>query len=190
MGYTVGSVKKDSYPTMRLVPSSYRFACALLTLSFLLCTLTVIECDATWSAPTKTTTGSGKRKLLLIAKNPKTWAIVKGGAKGKLVYRESTGAFTLNAAGLRPRSAYALVRYADISPRVDILARGESDHHGNLEVRGVWRNWTKKLWLVPAEDAVGKTGESGSLRAWRPDRYLFEEKELGIPCACPEPEEP
>jgi hypothetical protein len=174
---------------MELAPSLCRCAFVLAMLSFPLCTLTAIACDATESAPAKAATGSGKRKLLLFAKNPVTWAIVKGGAKGKVVYRESTGAFTLNAAGLRPRSAYTLIRYADTPPQVDILARGESDRQGNLEVRGIWRKWTKKFWLVPAEDAVGKVGEAGSLQAWRPDRYLFEEKPLGIPCNCPEPDE-
>jgi hypothetical protein len=30
------------------------------------------------------------------------------------------------------------------------------------------------------EDVVGRVGEAGSLRAWRPERYLFKEKMLGI----------
>jgi hypothetical protein len=43
---------------------------------------------------------------------------------------------------------------------------------------------------VAAEDVRGTTGEAGTMTAWRPGRYLFEEKELGIPCDCPEPDEP
>ncbi|QEM67636.1 hypothetical protein FO488_05365 [Geobacter sp. FeAm09] len=175
---------------MSPAPFSYRAAGALLLLSFLLCAVPAVVCAGTEQAPMKTPQGSGKKKLLLFAKNPATWAIVTGGATGRLVYREKTGAFVLNAAGLRPRSAYALVRYADVPPRVDILARGESDQRGNLELHGVWHIWMKKFWVVPAEDVAGRAGEAGSLRAWRPERYLFEEKQLGIPCDCPEPEEP
>jgi hypothetical protein len=73
---------------------------------------------------------------------------------------------------------------------VDILALKTTDTQGTLEVSGVWHNWTKKFWLVPAEDVSGKVGETGSLVVWRPEKYLFEEKQLGITCLCPEPEEP
>jgi hypothetical protein len=55
-----------------------------------------------------------------------------------------------------------------------------SDERGRLKLTGVWRNWTRKFWLVSGEDVIGKVGEVGSLRAWRPDRYLFEEKLLGV----------
>lgn len=133
---------------------------------------------------------TGKKKLLLFAKNPATWKIIKGGASGKMVYHAATGAFTLNASGLRHHAAYTLVRFAGEAPKVDIVARGTSDGTGTLKLKGTWRNWTKKFWLVPSEDSRGKIGEAGTLTAWRPDRYLFEEKELGIPCDCPEPDEP
>jgi len=131
----------------------------------------------------------GKKRLLLFAKNPATWAIVRNGASGKLVYREATGAFTLHASGLPPRASYALVRYVDAPPHGDILAQGISDAQGKLELGGTWRNWTKKFWLVAGEDLAGRVGEVATLRAWRPERYLFEEKPLGVPCNCPEPEE-
>jgi hypothetical protein len=134
--------------------------------------------------------GSGKKKLLLFAKNPGSWSIVKGGGNGKLVYREATGEFTLTASRMAPHSSYTLVRYADVPPQVEILAVKESNAHGNLDVSGVWHNWTKKFWLVPTSDVKGIVGSVGSLTAWRPDRYLFEEKLLGIACLCPEPEEP
>ena len=139
---------------------------------------------------TKAVAASGKKKLLLFAKNPATWAIVKNGGNGRLIYCEATGAFILNAAGLPPRSSYALIRYADAPPGAEILARGVSDKFGRLKLTGVWRNWTRKFWLVSGEDVAGNIGEAASLRAWRPDRYLFEEKPLGIACACPEPENP
>lgn len=133
---------------------------------------------------------SGKKKLLLFTKNPATWAIVKNGANGKMVYCESSGAFSLAAAGLTPRSSYTLVRYADTPPQVQILATGVSNARGALALSGVWHNWTKKFWLVPSEDVRGKGGAAGTLTNWRPERYLFEEKPLGIGCQCPEPEEP
>ena len=152
---------------------------ALLLFAFLLI-LPVTECIA----------ATGKKKLQLFAKNPATWTIIKGGANGKLVYSEANGTFTLTAAGLLPRSSYTLVRYADTPPQVDLLATKESDARGNLELSGVWHNWTKKIWLVPNEDVKGTVGTVGRLSAWRPDRYLFEEKPLGIACLCPESEEP
>jgi len=132
----------------------------------------------------------GKKKLLLFAKNPSTWAIAGNGGRGTLLYRETGGAFSLTASGLQRQSAYALVRYADAPPAVDVLARGTSSEQGTLQLAGAWRNWTKKFWLVSGDDVVGSVGSSGSLRAWRPERYLFEEKQLGVPCNCPEPEEP
>jgi len=153
------------------------------------CLLIVSLCCAS-GAGAASSSGSGKKKLLLFAKNPATWAIVSNGAGGKLVYREATGTFTLYAIGLHPQSPYVLVRYADTPPKVDIVARGRSDAKGGLELNGVWKNWTKKFWVVAGEDVTGTVGEHGSLKAWRPDRYLFEEKPLGIVCACPEPEEP
>jgi hypothetical protein len=144
----------------------------------------------TATEPLKPAASGGKRKLLLFAKNPVTWKIINGGGTGKVLYQESTGSFTLIAANISPRTHYALVRYADAAPKVEVLARGESDGQGRLQLAGVWQNWTRKFWLVPGEDVSGKVGEGGALIAWRPDRYLFEEKPLGIVCACPEPEEP
>jgi hypothetical protein len=152
----------------------------ILLSAALLLTLSAIICTA----------ATGKKKLLLFAKNPVTWTIVKNGANGKLVYNETTGVFTLRSSGLIPRSSYVLVRYADAQPHGDILARGTSDMRGKLELSGVWHKWNNKFWLVAGEDVAGNVGEAGSLLAWRPERYLFEEKPLGIPCNCPEPEEP
>jgi hypothetical protein len=160
----------------------------ILHLTVLLLALSGMVCNASEPVPKAAVSGA-KKKLLLFAKNPSTWAIVKGGASGRLTYREASGAFTLHAAGLHPGSSYALVRYADAPPKGEILARGTSDERGKLELNGVWRNWTKKFWLVAGEDVSGNAGEAGILRAWRPERYLFEEKPLGIDCVCPEPEE-
>ena len=149
--------------------------------------------ESVWSATGSSLTspsGGGKRKLLLFTKNPSNWSTVKNGAHGTLVFREATGNFTLTATGLMPRSSYALVRYADAPPNGDIVARGQSNELGTLELNGIWKNWTKKFWVVAGDDVTGSVGSSGTLTAWRPDRYLFEEKPLGIVCNCPEPEEP
>lgn len=160
-----------------------------MAVSVLMLAFSVMFCVAAEHNPKLPAAGSGKKKLRLFAKNPASWSIVKGGGSGKLIYREATGAFTLNAAGLHPKSSYALIRYADVPPRAEILARGGSDQRGKLELGGVWRNWTRKFWLVSGEDVAGSVGEVGALRAWRPGRYLFEEKLLGVACACPEAEE-
>ncbi len=149
-------------------------------LTLLFCALSVMAGHA----------ASGKKKLLLFAKNPATWAIVKGGPSGKIIYHEATGVYSLAAAGLQPRSSYALIRVDEGIPKAEILSRGTSDGQGRLELTGNWRTWTRKFWVVSGEDVVGKTGENGTLKAWHPERYLFEEKPLGIACACPEPEEP
>ena len=151
----------------------------ILLLAVLLLLLSRVACQA----------AGGRKSLRLFAKNPATWAIVRNGASGKLVYSEATGSFTLHASGLPPRAAYALVRYVDAPPHGDILARGNSDAQGKLELGGIWRNWTKKFWLVTGEDLAGQVGQAASLRSWRPERYLFEEKPLGVPCNCLEPEE-
>lgn len=133
---------------------------------------------------------SGQKRLLLFAKDPATWSIVKGGANGKLSYRESSGAFTLTASGLPPRSPYALVRYHGAPSRGDVITRGASDAEGKLVLQGTWHPWAGKFWVVSGEDVAGAPGSAAAPKAWRPERYLFEEKPLGVPCACPEPEEP
>jgi hypothetical protein len=135
-------------------------------------------------------TRSGKKKLLLFAKDPVTWQIVKGGGSGQMVYREATGSFTLSAAGLQPRAGYTLVRVEDAPAAGQVVAKGVTNAKGQLELDGVWHAWSKKFWLIASEDVTGAVGSTASLRAWRPARYLFEEKPLGVPCDCPEPEEP
>jgi hypothetical protein len=162
---------------MELPLSIYRSACILI-LSALVLFLFALVCLA-GTSDIKIHSNGAHKTLRLIAKHPGTWAVVKGG-RGAISYRESTGDFTLNAEGLHFRARYALIRYADTPPRAEILARGMSDERGRLKLTGVWRNWTRKFWLVSGEDVIGKVGEVGSLRAWRPDRYLFEEKLLGV----------
>lgn len=171
---------------MIVVPSKYQFL-FILQLSALVIAFSAFVCIAAKPCP-GTKAVSGNKQLLLYAKNPSTWKIVKTGAGGKLIYSESTGAFTLKASGLSPHTAYALIRYADTPPGAEILARGVSDDRGSLDMAGIWWNWTRKFWLVSGEDVAGRAGEAGSLRAWRPDRYLFEEKPIGLDCLSLNPE--
>lgn len=133
---------------------------------------------------------SGQKRLLLFAKDPATWSIIKEGAHGKLSYREASGAFTLTASGLAPRSSYALVRYQDSPSRGEVIARGGSDAEGKLVLQGFWHTWAGKFWVVSGEDVAGAPGSAAAPKGWRPERYLFEEKPLGVPCTCPDPEEP
>ena len=133
---------------------------------------------------------SGKKKLLLFAKNPATWGIIKGGGTGKVVYREADGTFTLNAEKLAVRTPYALIRVIEQPSQGEVVARGISNERGRLQVSGIGKTWVGKFWLVSGDDVAGRVGEAAVVRAWHPEKYLFEEKVLGIPCNCPEPEEP
>ena len=168
--------------------STYR-AVHILILSVMVLAFSALPCHAADRAR-KAPVSTGKKKLLLFAKNPATWKIVRGRGNGKMVYHAASGAFTLNASGLRSGTAYTLVRYADEAPKVELLAGGESDRQGRLRLAGTWRDWTKKFWLVTTKDVQGTAGMAGTLTAWHPERYLFEEKPLGISCDCPEPDEP
>jgi hypothetical protein len=162
---------------MRASPSTYR-SFRILLLSALVFLLSALACLAAAPA-SQASAARGNKTLLLYAKNPANWTIARQGGSAKMIYHESTGAFTLTASGLSPRMAYALIRYANAPPGAEILARGTSDERGRLDLAGVWRNWTRKFWLVLGEDVVGHVGQSGKLQAWRPDQYLFEEKLIG-----------
>ncbi len=162
---------------MNILPSTLQSLCELTLAALAL----MVSVSVSFTAELESTTRAARdaKELLLFAKNPADWSIVNGGS-GRMIYRESTGAFILNASGLHPRACYALIRYSDDPPSAEILARGTSDEHGALELAGFWKNWTRRFWLVSGEDVIGGVGKTGSLRDWRPDRYLFEEKQLGI----------
>lgn len=128
---------------------------------------------------------SGEKTLLLYAKNPATWRIVEAGGAGRLRYAETTGRFSFAAWGLAAETEYALVRHADDPASGRILARGVSDRQGALQLSGSWQDWTQKFWLVPAADLTLQ-GDRARLTNWHPERYLFENKLLGIPCDCDE----
>lgn len=151
----------------------------MITVALLLSVFSASVCSA----------ADGTKKLQLFAKNPATWAIVKGGASGAMSYRETTGAFSLTAVGLASRMSYALIRLDEAARRVEILSKGVSDGSGRLGLSGIWQNWNGKFWVVTGDDLTAAGDKTFTFRAWHPDRYLFEEKPLGIACACPDAEE-
>lgn len=129
--------------------------------------------------------------LPLHAKDPTDWRIIPGGPAGQLRYDEVKNSFSFVGQGLLADHEYVLIRHADNPEQGQILARGRTDRNGRLEFQGRWNDWTQKFWLVPrddiAETGVGPAGEvRARLTAWHPQRYLFEEKVLGIPCPCEE----
>ncbi|NTU59474.1 MAG: hypothetical protein HGA98_00265 [Deltaproteobacteria bacterium] len=126
----------------------------------------------------------GPKTLALHAKDPRTWAILPRGAGGRLAYDETAGTFTLVAQRLEPNTAYALVRSADGAATGDLLGWGRSGAGGELRLTGSWSDWTAKFWLVLGGDVEEVGARGARLTAWHPERYLFEEKVLGIDCGC------
>jgi hypothetical protein len=122
-------------------------------------------------------------RLNLHAKDPNSWQVIDGGARGELTIQRSSGRFELKAGGLRPDTEYALVRYEGNPPFGQVLIRGWSDAHGGFTSTGIWQQWTRKFWLVLAKDLQGrhedfKPGMTDELQAWHPVEYLFESEEL------------
>lgn len=122
-------------------------------------------------------------RLHLFAKDPTTWEVIEGGAKGELTIERSSGRFTLTASGLMTNTEYALVRFEGDPPFVQVLARGYSDSQGDFSCAGVWQRWSRKFWVVPGKDLKENskdfwTGARNELRTWHPEEYLFESEEL------------
>jgi len=127
--------------------------------------------------------GPAQKTLRLFAKNPATWKIIPGGAKGLLSFDENTGRFTFTAEKLRPLKEYSLVRHSDGETLGDLLASGRTDRDGRLSLAGTWQTWRGKVWLVPTEVTAPSAGRL-RLTAWRPKQVLFEEKVLGVAYPC------
>lgn len=124
-----------------------------------------------------------QKTLRLFAKNPSTWKIIPGGAKGLLSFDENTGRFTFTAEKLKSLREYSLVRHSDGETLGDLLAAGRSDQAGRLSLTGTWQVWSGKVWLVPSEHTAPSSGRL-RLTAWRPKQVLFEEKVLGVAYPC------
>ena len=158
------------------------FGCLIVVVALSPAQPTALAADPPAAALTRK---QGQRRLSLFAKNPATWRIIEGGPRGTLSFDREGGAFTFVAGRLRPNTGYLLVRHTDGASSGDLLATGTSGRTGDLRLSGTWREWSGKIWLVPAAD-VSVSGRRGTLLAWRPEQILFEEKVLGIPCECDE----
>ncbi len=126
---------------------------------------------------------STDRHLYLYQKDPTTWLRIKNGAWGKLTFNEYSTKFVLDARGLVPHMAYALIRATGPRPYAHVVARGTSDNKGHLYLRGFWPEWTLRFWVVKGDDVIGKPGDIGpgsldTFKAWNPKHYLFESEVL------------
>jgi hypothetical protein len=65
---------------------------------------------------------SPDRFLYLYQKDPVTWLRIKNGAWGKLTFNEYCAKFVLDAYGLVPHMAYALIRAIRPWPHVHVVA--------------------------------------------------------------------
>jgi hypothetical protein len=124
---------------------------------------------------------SPQRTLALYAKDPATWKIRPDGTQGILTFNGQTGQFSFAARKLEPLRNYVLVRNGGAPPSGELLARGTTNKTGELRLSGSWHDWTGKIWLVSGNDLTC-SGNRVTLIAWHPERYLFEEKELGVAC--------
>lgn len=126
---------------------------------------------------------SPDRFLYLYQKDPATWLRIKNGAWGKLTFNEYSAKFVLEAYGLVPRMAYALIRATGPRPYAHVVARGTANIQGRLSLQGSWPEWTLRFWVVKGDDVIGKAGDFGpksldTFKAWNPKQYLFESKVL------------
>lgn len=126
---------------------------------------------------------SQDRHLYLYEKDPTTWLRIKNGAWGKLTFNEYSTKFVLDAHGLVPHMAYAMIRATGPRPYAHVVARGTADSKGRLHLRGSWPEWTLRFWVVKSDDVIGKAGDIGpgsldTFKAWNPKHYLFESEVL------------
>jgi hypothetical protein len=120
--------------------------------------------------------------LYLYTKNPHTWEILQDKGEARLEFSREEGTFHLDARMLQPDTAYALIQHEPDYPTGSgyIIAAATSDSRGNLHLRGDWKRWKGKFWLVPQSNVSGKVGdkEPDRLKHWDPERYLFEGRVL------------
>ena len=129
--------------------------------------------------------------LSLYEKDPDTWEVVEGGARGRLVYQAAGSKFhfTFNGHGLEPNTEYSLIYYADPWPGDHpgaFIASGTTNHRGCITLNGRVEIDTDipnsgdanypdggKIWLVLSSDydVVAK-----AMIAWNPTEYLFEDR--------------
>ncbi len=129
--------------------------------------------------------------LSLYEKDPNTWEVIDGGARGRLIYNVAGSKFNFkfNGRGLEPKTEYSLIYYADPWPGDNpgaFIARGRTNSRGRITMAGRVDLDTDipndsdanyldggKIWLVLSSDydAAART-----MIAWNPTEYLFEDR--------------
>jgi hypothetical protein len=125
--------------------------------------------------------------LYFFEKDPETWEVVDGGARGKMKYN-LTGYefdFVFNGHGLEPGYDYTLIYYPDPWPGNGLICLGEGtgDYDGNVHIKNVINTGSMpsaadenypggaKIWLVLSNDI---DCAAQSMIGWNPIEYLFE----------------
>jgi hypothetical protein len=125
--------------------------------------------------------------LYLYEKDPATWEIVDGGARGKMKYNLSgyEFEFVFNGHGLEPGYEYTLIYYPDPWPGSGLICLGDgtADIDGNVHIKNSVNTGSMpamndenypdgaKIWLVLTND-IDCIGQS--MIGWNPTEYLFE----------------
>jgi len=123
--------------------------------------------------------------LYLYEKNPTDWAIVAGGAWGKMKYNLSGAEFefVFNGHGLQPGYYYNLIYYPDPWPGTGLICLGQGlvNDYGDIHIMGSVDtgdlpapgddNDGAKIWLVLSGDLDCQNAFMGG---WNPTEYLFE----------------
>ncbi|MGD9403339.1 MAG: hypothetical protein PVF95_13860 [bacterium] len=125
--------------------------------------------------------------LYLFEKDPVSWEIVDGGARGKMKYNLEGYEFdfVFNGHGLEPGMDYTLIYYPDPWPGDGLICLGEgtSDFDGNVHIKNSVDTGSlpamgdenymdgAKIWLVFTNDVDCMMR---SMIGWNPIEYLFE----------------
>jgi len=125
--------------------------------------------------------------LYLFEKDPNNWAVVWGGAWGKMKYNlwGPKFAFVFNGHRLAPGSDYTLIYYPDPWPGNGLiyLGSGQADMCGDVHIKGAVNTgdlpagydanygYGAKIWLALSSDVDCAAKQ---MIGWNPTQYLFE----------------
>lgn len=144
--------------------------------------------------------------LILENKNPGDWSVIHDWTFGNLRYNAEgeTFQYRISARGLKPRTDYSLIYYADPWPGDNLGAvlgtfktnwfgwlyrTGESDLSMSLPVE-TDENYPDgaKIWLLPTSHLTEGDLPEMPLDTWNPEDILFETKLITYTYVEPEPE--